>query len=236
MIEKEHKNNKSNNSNSESQYYITQKVEKEMSREISLNKDSRLYIPNKSMEYREIFPVDVRKLLRKAITNGDGKVICDRFHIKCICHTICRFKLSHKSTDALLTPLSKGTLKNDWVEKMKRGNHKSMSNSEKIIEYLHKTYIKRSKERLFDTADDPNSTKTEKVPMEIIIIEFFLTFKIWDSTINQKMLMANHDLDSAYQRLHWHTRCVLLDIIVKSNNAYLFTELYFCISSSPMDD
>ena len=48
-----------------------------------------------------------------------------------------------------------------------------------------------------------------------------------------KILMAKHDLDSAYRRLHWHARCALLCITVVSNIAYLLTRLCFGIASGP---
>ena len=52
---------------------------------------------------------------------------------------------------------------------------------------------------------------------------------------SKKILMAKHDLDSAYRRLHWHARCTLLCITIISNIAYLLTRLCFGISSGPSE-
>lgn len=46
-----------------------------------------------------------------------------------------------------------------------------------------------------------------------------------------RILMAKHDLDSAYCRLHWHAKCALLCITIIANIAYLLTRLCFAISS-----
>ena len=50
---------------------------------------------------------------------------------------------------------------------------------------------------------------------------------------NKRILMAKHDLDSAYRRLHWHAKCALLCITVVSNIAYILTRLCFGIASGP---
>ncbi len=50
-----------------------------------------------------------------------------------------------------------------------------------------------------------------------------------------RILMAKHDLDSAYRRLHWHARCALLCITIIANIAYLLTRLCFGISSGPSE-
>ena len=52
---------------------------------------------------------------------------------------------------------------------------------------------------------------------------------------SKRILMAKHDLDSAYRRLHWHARCALLCITIISNIAYLLTRLCFGISSGPSE-
>lgn len=50
---------------------------------------------------------------------------------------------------------------------------------------------------------------------------------------NKRILMAKHDLDSAYRRLHWHARCALLCITIVGNIAYILTRLCFGIASGP---
>lgn len=50
---------------------------------------------------------------------------------------------------------------------------------------------------------------------------------------NKRILMAKHDLDSAYRRLHWHAKCALLCITIVSNIAYILTRLCFGIASGP---
>ncbi len=50
---------------------------------------------------------------------------------------------------------------------------------------------------------------------------------------SKKLLMAKHDLDSAYRRLHWHAKCALLCITVLGSTAYLLTRLCFGIASGP---
>jgi len=52
---------------------------------------------------------------------------------------------------------------------------------------------------------------------------------------SRRILMAKHDLDSAYCRLHWHAKCALLCITIISNIAYLLTRLCFGISSGPSE-
>ena len=52
---------------------------------------------------------------------------------------------------------------------------------------------------------------------------------------SRRILMAKHDLDSAYRRLHWHAKCALLCITIISNIAYLLTRLCFGISSGPSE-
>ena len=51
----------------------------------------------------------------------------------------------------------------------------------------------------------------------------------------KKILMAKHDLDSAYRRLHWHAKCALLCITVLGSIAYLLTRLCFGIASGPSE-
>ena len=45
--------------------------------------------------------------------------------------------------------------------------------------------------------------------------------------------MTKHDLDSAYQRLHWHATYALICITVVANIAYVITRLCFRIASGP---
>lgn len=52
---------------------------------------------------------------------------------------------------------------------------------------------------------------------------------------NKRILMAKHDLDSAYRRFHWHAKCALLCMTIVANIAYLLTRLCFGIASGPSE-
>ncbi len=108
VIEKDNKNFKnysSNSNNNESQNFNshetrnnkTQKTEKEVSEGINYEKDPRFNMSDKNTKYGEVFTANVQKEFRKLIRNKDGKVLCYRFHIKGICDSNCRFKLTCKA-------------------------------------------------------------------------------------------------------------------------------------------
>ena len=52
---------------------------------------------------------------------------------------------------------------------------------------------------------------------------------------SRRILLAKHNLYSAYRRLHWHAKCALLCIIVITDIAYLLTRLRFGILSGPSE-
>jgi len=140
VIEKDNKNSKNNNnSGNNNDYYNSnsndnrnkrQKVEKETSQEINHGKDPRFNMPDRETKYGDIFTANVRKEFGKLIKNEDGKVLCHRYHIKGICDSNCRFKLTHK-------PISKDETNNllefvdfafDKYSKSKNKNEKRKPN------------------------------------------------------------------------------------------------------------
>ena len=52
---------------------------------------------------------------------------------------------------------------------------------------------------------------------------------------SKRILLAKHDLDSAYRRLHWKAKIALLSITIVGSLAYILTRLCFGISSGPSE-
>ena len=52
---------------------------------------------------------------------------------------------------------------------------------------------------------------------------------------SKRILLAKHDLDSAYRRLHWHAKLALLCITIVGSLAYILTRLCFGIASGPSE-
>ena len=106
VVEKETRNNISNNSNnsagdnSNNTFNHRNKRfksdSKEPTQEINHEKDSRFNIPDGKLKYGEVFTAKTRKAFGKTIRNDETSIICHRFNIKGICDTNCRMKNSHK--------------------------------------------------------------------------------------------------------------------------------------------
>ena len=80
-------------------------MDREVTQEINFNKDSRLNIPDRSVQNGEVFTAVFRKEFGKIIRNEDGRVICHKYHINGICDTSCKLKAPHN-------PISKEKVNN----------------------------------------------------------------------------------------------------------------------------